>query len=168
VGYYGSIAHIYNYCKYIVKELIFYSLRHLVEERKFLYSLCSNALGMDESIMFTGVVNDYGKLILGLPRLFAYQKNGILGDVFFTSTPDSLYRILSHNNDGLYSIKNMKNLITHSNIGNRSDFQLINVAKDKYIAFTSLTEIHNKYLCIYFEAKESLNDIMLKLNTVFE
>ena len=168
MGYYGSIAHIYNYCKYIVKELIFYSLKHLVEERKFLYSLCSKALGIDNSIIFTGVVNDYGKMILGLPRLFAYQKCGIMGDGFFKSNPDSLYRILSHNNDGLYSIKNMKNLITHSNIGNRSDFQLINVAKNKYVAFTSLTEIHDKYLCIYFEAKESVSDTMLKLNTVFE
>jgi hypothetical protein len=139
-----------------------------VEERKFFYSLCSKALGIDESVIFIGVVNDYGKLIVGLPRLFANQKNGIVDDGFFVSTPDSLYSIYSHNNDGLYSIKNMKNFITHFSEGKRSDFQLINVAKNMYIAFTSLNEIHDKYLCIYFEANKSVRDIILKLNTVFE
>ena len=157
-----------NYCKYIVKELIFYSLKHPVEERKFLYSLCSKALGIDNSIMFIGVVNDCGKLIVGLPRLFANHKNGFMGDGFYESTPGSVYSIFSQNNDGLYSVKNMKNFIIHFNIGNRSDFQLINVAKNMYIAFSSLTEIHDKYLCIYFEAKKPVSDTILKLNTVFE
>ena len=82
-----------------------------MEERKFLYSLCSKALGVDNSILFTGVVNDYGKLIVGLPRLFGIQKNEIMGDSFFKSSQNSLYYIFSNDNDGLYSIKNMKNII---------------------------------------------------------
>ena len=139
-----------------------------MEERKFFYSLCSKALGIDDSIIFIGVVNDYGKLIVGLPRLFANQKNGIMDDGFFKSTSDSLYSIFSHNNNGLYSIKNMNNFITHFSMGKRSDFQLINVAKNKYVAFPSLTDIRDKYLCIYFEANNSVRDIILKLNTVFE
>ena len=159
---------IYNYCKYIVKELIFYCLKHPVEERKFLYSLCHKALEIDDSILFAGVVNDYGKLIVGLPRLFANPKNWIMHNGFFKSTPNSLYRIFSHNNDGMYSAKNMKNFIVHLNMGNRSDFQLINVAKNRYIAFTSLTEAHDKILCIYFEENKYVSNTILKLNTVFE
>jgi hypothetical protein len=84
------LPYIYNYYKYIVKRLISYPLMHTVEERKFLYTLCSNALGMDESIVFTGVVNDCGKLIVGVPRLFVDQKNGPEGDSLFKSPPDSL------------------------------------------------------------------------------
>ena len=168
MDYHGSITYMYNYCKYIVKELIIYSLKNFVEEREFLYSLCSKALGIDDSIMFTGVLNDYGKLIVGLPGLFADQKNGIMDDGFFESTQGSLYSIFSQNNDGLYSIKNMKNFIIHFNIGNRSDFQIINVTKNRYVAIFSLTETNDKYLCIYFESKKSVSDTILKLNTVFE
>lgn len=139
-----------------------------MEERKFLYSLCSKALGIDGSIIFTGVVNDYGKLILGLPRLFDIQKNGIMDDSFFKSSQNSLSCIFSNDNDGLYSVKNMKNIIVHFNMGIRSEFQLINVTKNKYIAFASLTEIHDKYLCIYFEANKSVCNTIIKLNSVFE
>ena len=139
-----------------------------MEERKFLYSLCSRALGIDDSILFAGVVNDYGKLIVGLPRLFANQKNRMMHDGFFKSTPDSVYRIFSHSNDGLYSVENMKNFIIRFNMGNISDFQLINVAKNRYIAFTSLTEVDDKILCICFEENKYVSNTMLKLNTVFE
>jgi hypothetical protein len=158
----------YNYGKHIVKELILYHLKRLMEERIFLYSLCSRALGMDDAVIFAGVVNDYGKLIVGIPRLFANRKYGIMDDGFFNSTPSALYRIFSHNGDGLYSITNMKNFITRFNMGNRSCFQLLDVAKNKYIAFSSLTEMHDKYLCIYFEAKKPVSDTILKLDTVFE
>ena len=139
-----------------------------MEERKFLYSLCSKALGIDSSIIFTGVVNDYGKLILGLPRLFDIQKNGIMDDSFFKSPQNSLSCIFSTDNDGLYSVKNMKNIIVHFTMGIRSEFQLINVTNNKYIAFASLTEIHDKYLCIYFEANKSVSNTIIKLNSVFE
>ena len=62
----------------------------------------------------------------------------------------------------------MKNIVVHFNMGNRFDFQLINVTKDKYIAFASLTEIHDKYLCIYFEVNKSVSNTIVKLNTIFE
>jgi len=167
VGCFRSVAYMYNYCKYIVKELIFYPLKRLMEERKFLYTLCSRALGMDDTVIFAGVVNDYGKLIVVLTRLFANQKYGIMDDGFFKSTPGILCRSFSHNSDGLYSVKNMKNSITCINMESRSYFQLIDVAKNKYIAFSSLTDIHDKYLCIYFEANKSVSDTILKLYTVF-
>ncbi len=139
-----------------------------MEERKFLYSLCSKALEIDDSILFAGVVNDCGKLILGLPRLFVNPKNWMTHDGFFKSTHDSLHRIFSHNNDGLHSVKNMRNFIINFGMGNRSDFQLINVTKNRYIAFTSLTEAHDKFLCIYFEENRYVSNTMLKLNAVFE
>jgi hypothetical protein len=141
---------------------------HVVEERKFLYGLCSKALGIDSSILFTGVVNDYGKLIVGLPRLFGIQKDEIVDDSIFKTSQNSLYYNFSNDNDGLYSIENMKNITVHFDIKNRSEFQLINVTKNKYIAFASLTEIHDKYLCIYFKANKSVSNTIIKLNTIFE
>ena len=141
---------------------------HVVEERKFLYDLCSKALGIDSSILFTGVVNDYGKLIVGLPRLFGIQKDEIVDDSIFKTSQNSLYYNFSNDNDGLYSIENMKNITVHFDMKNRSEFQLINVTKNKYIAFASLTEIHDKYLCIYFKANKSVSNTIIKLNTIFE
>ena len=139
-----------------------------MEERKFFYSLCSKALGIDSSILFTGVVNDYGKLIVGLPRLFGIQKDEIVDDSIFKTSQNSLYYNFSNDNDGLYSIENMKNITVHFDMKNRSEFQLINVTKNKYIAFASLTEIHDKYLCIYFKANKSVSNTIIKLNTIFE
>ena len=121
---------------------------------------------MDKSIVFTGVVDDYGKLIVGIPRLFSDQKDGSKGDGFFRLTPGSLRSFFSQD-DGLYSIKTMKNIFIDFNVENRSDFQIINVQNNKYIAIFSLTETHDKYLCIYFETKKPVNTI-LKLNTIFE
>ena len=120
-----------------------------------------------DAVIFARVVNDYGELIVGLPRLFANQKYGIMDDGFFKSTPGALYHIFSHNSDGLYSIKNMKSFITRFNMGYRSHFQLIDVAKNKYIAFSTLTEMHNKNLCIYFKAKRPVSNTILKLDIVF-
>ena len=51
------------------------------------------------------------------------------------------------------------------NRGNRSDFQLINITK--YIAFASLTQVYDKYLCICFGANKSVNNTLIKPNTVF-
>ncbi len=72
---------------------------------------------------------------------------------------------------------NEKNILIHSNSIIKSDFQLINVDNNTYIvihycntyiAFVSLNENQDKYLCIYFESYPPLYNVLLKLNTIFD
>ena len=56
----------------------------------------------------------------------------------------------------------------YSNLYDKSDFQLINIDKNTFIALTPLTEEQDKYLCIYFETNNSWYKTLLKLNTIFE
>ncbi len=44
---------------------MYLSLKHMVEEREFLYTLCSRTLRIDKSIKFTSVINSAGKLLVG-------------------------------------------------------------------------------------------------------
>jgi hypothetical protein len=94
-------------------------------------------LGIDNSIIFTGIVIDYGKLIEACPDYLLFK--GMESWVgFFKSIPDSLCFVFSDYKDGLDCIKYGKHHYSF-NRGNRSDFQLINITK--YIAFASLTPV---------------------------
>ena len=45
-----------------------------MEERQFLHKLCINALQVDDSIEFAGVVDSHGKLLVGKSRdIFRYN-----------------------------------------------------------------------------------------------
>ncbi len=143
-------------------------LINMVEERKYLYSLCSRTLRIDKSIKFTSVVNSDGKLIVGKSRHCRINKNVNQDFNFFRPKPKQLSNILSNGNNSTYSIPNKKNTLIHSKLVIRSAFQFINVNNGGYIAFVSLTENQDKYLCIYFEPYNPLYYILLKLNTVFE
>lgn len=63
---------------------------------------------------------------------------------------------------------NNNNAIIHSKIFELSDFHLICIGDNRFIAFVPLTEEPDKFLCIYFRLCGSINDIVLKLNTIFE
>jgi hypothetical protein len=148
---------------------MYLSLNHMVEERTFLYSVCSKTLRVDKSIKFTSVINGEGKLIVGKSKQCIIKKNINRDYNFFRSKQNSLSNILSYdNNDSIHSIINMKNIIIHSNSKIKSDFQLINVDDDIYIALVSLNENLDKYLCIYFESYPPLYDVLLKLNTIID
>ena len=72
--------------------------------------------------------------------------------------------ILSH----LNSINNNKNTLFHSKLFDSSDFHLICIRENTFIAFTSLTEESDKYLCIYFKVYVSVNDVLPKLDMIFD
>jgi hypothetical protein len=73
-------------------------------------------------------------------------------------------------NDAYYSNLhvNHNNTIFHSKLFEVSDFQFICVGKNAFIGFTPLTEKQDEFLCVYFRLYGSIDDIILKLNTVFE
>ncbi len=140
----------------------------MVEERTFLYNLCSKTLRIDKSIKFTSVINPDGKLIVGKSKQCIINKNINRDYNFFRSKQSRLSNIFSNDSNSVYSIINRKNTLTHSNSIIKSDFQLINVDNNIYIAFVSLNENQDKYLCIYFESYPPLYDVLLKLNTIFD
>ena len=142
-------------------------LINMVEERKYLYSLCSRTLRIDKSIKFTSVVNSDGKLIVGKSRQCRINKNVNPDFNFFRPKQKRFSNTLYNGNNNIYSIPNRKNILLHSKSVIKSDFKFINVKNGGYVAFVSLTENEDKYLCVYFEPYP-FYDVLLKLNAVFE
>jgi hypothetical protein len=112
-----------------------------VDERAFLYSLCTEALEMEDSIKFAAVINQEGKLIVAKPLRCTNQQNETMDNHIFKSKPINSY------------IK--KENMIHPNLFYKSGFQLIYINKNIFIALTPLTEEQDKYLCIYFESSIS-------------
>jgi hypothetical protein len=139
-----------------------------VDEREFLNSLCAKALEIEDSIKFAAVINHEGKLIVGASmRFIIQQQDEVTDNYFFKSNHNSFYPISLNNNYNSNSFINKENDL-YSNLHDRSDFQLINIDKNIFIALTPLTEEQDKYLCIYFETNNSWYKTLLKLNTIFE
>ncbi len=136
--------------------------------RSFLYDLCINALEIDNSIKFVGVVNIDGKLLTGKSKQQIDRQNEEFDIKFFKYCLNFSSTKGSNNNTNLNSSVDNKNTIFYSKLFEKSDFQLICVSENTYIAFTSLTEELDKYLCIYFKAYGSINEIICKLDTVFD
>lgn len=139
-----------------------------MDEREFLNSLCAKALEIEDSIKFAAVINHEGKLIVGASmRFIIQQQDEVTDNYFFKSNHNIFYPISLNDNYSSDSFINKENNL-YSNLYNRSDFQLINIDKNTFIALTPLTEEQDKYLCIYFETNNSWYKTLLKLNTIFE
>jgi hypothetical protein len=139
-----------------------------VDEREFLNNLCAKALEIEDSIKFAAVINHEGKLIVGASmRFIIQQQDEVTDNYFFKSNHNSFYPISLNDNYSSNSSINKENNL-YSNLHDRSDFQLINIDKNTFIALTPLTEEQDKYLCIYFETNNSWYKTLLKLNTIFE
>jgi len=139
-----------------------------VDEREFLNSLCAKALEIEDSIKFAAVINHEGKLIVGASmRFIIQQQDEVTDNYFFKLNHNSFYPISLNDNYSSNSFINKENDL-YSNLHDRSDFQLINIDKNTFIALTPLTEEQDKYLCIYFETNNSWYKTLLKLNTIFE
>jgi hypothetical protein len=139
-----------------------------VEERKFFYNLCSKTLEIDKSIQFTSVVNSEGKLIVGKSRQCVVKKYVNREYNFFGSQPKQVSDAISYENNSIYSILSKRDVVLYSNSVLKSDFQLIGLYNNMHIAFVTLNENQDKYLCIYFESCNPIQDVLLKLNTIFE
>ncbi len=139
-----------------------------MNEREFLYSLCARALEIDKSIQFAAVVDLDGKLIVGTSNQCIIQKNEIMDNNFFKLRWNYPYYLASNDNFNLNSFIHNNNTFLYSNLFSTSNFQLFYINKNLFIAFASLTEEQDKYLCIYFDSSTSLHKTLLKLNTIFE
>jgi len=136
--------------------------------RSFLYDLCIRALEIDNSIKFVGVVNIDGKLIVGKSKQQLDKQYKVLDIHFFKYCLNPSFNKMPTNTTNLNSSIDNKNTVFHSKLFGTSDFHLNCVTDNTYIAFTSLTQNLDKYLCIYFKVHGSLNEILSKINTIFD
>jgi hypothetical protein len=139
-----------------------------LDTRSFLYDLCIQTLEIDNSIKFVGVVNIDGKLIVGKSKQQLDKQYGVLDIHFFKYCLNPSFNKMSTNTTNLNSPLYNKNTVFSSKFFEVSDFYLICISDNTYIAFTSLTQESDKFLCIYFKVHGSLNEILSKLNTIFD
>lgn len=142
----------------------------MLNTRNFLYNISQKALEIDNSIEFVGVVNVNGKLIAGTNKQQQYdQQNVILDKDFFKNQlhPLTYNTMVNDTYDSNLQI-NHNNAIFHYTLHEVSDFQFICVGKNAFIGFTPLTEEQDEFLCVYFRLYGSINDLVSKLNTLFE
>jgi hypothetical protein len=123
----------------------------LLNTRSFLYDLCIRALEIDNSITFVGVVNIDGKLIIGKSKQQHDKQYEWLDIHFFKYCLNPSFNKMSTNTTNLNSSIDNKNTVFHPKLFEISDFHLICVTDNTYIAFTSLTQELDEYLCIYFK-----------------
>jgi hypothetical protein len=140
----------------------------LLNTRSFLYDLCIRALEIDNSIKFVGVVNIDGTLIVGKSKQQLDKQYEGLDIHFFKYCLNPSFNKMSTNTINLNSSIDNKNTVFHSKLIETSDFHLICVTDNTYIAFTSLTQELDEYLCIYFKVRGSLNEILSTINTIFD
>jgi len=140
-----------------------------LDPENFLYDLCKRTLEIDNSVKFVGVVNVNGKLIVGKGKQLIDNQNEIIDKNFFKFCLNPSYNKFYYGTtDSAPSIDNNKNTLSHSKLIDSSDFHLICIRENTFIAFTSLTEESDKYLCIYFKVNVSVNDVLPILNMIFD
>jgi len=140
-----------------------------MEERKFLHKLCVNALQVDDTIEFAGIVDSNGKLLVGSSRdMFYYsdcykkrRKNSCLK--YSNSYGKAVFR------DESVSVNNIKSIVSlQSNLfEDQTLFKLINLNDDAFLAYIPINELNDKFLYIYFTTCDYLEDVLIRLDSTF-
>ena len=140
-----------------------------MEERQFLHKLCINALQVDDSIEFAGVVDSHGKLLVGKARdIFCYK------DYYKKRKNNSFLRFSNSYGKAVFkdkavSVNNIKSIVSlQSNLfENQTLFKLINLNDDVFLAYIPINELNDKFLYIYFSTGEYLEDVLIRLDSTF-
>ncbi len=140
-----------------------------MEERQFLHKLCINALQVDDSIEFAGVVDSHGKLLVGKSRdIFCYN------DYYKKRKNNSCSRYSNSYGKAVFkdktvSVNNIKNIVSlQSNLfEDQTLFKLINLNNDVFLAYIPINELNDKFLYIYFSTGDYLEDVLIRLDSTF-
>ena len=141
-----------------------------MEERQLLHRLCTTALNVDVTIEFAGIIDSNGKLLVGKSRIIRHSLHFSKGKVTCSS-----FRNSNHYGNPLFkditlSSNNIKSIISlQSNLIDDEDaeFRLINLYEDVFLAYIPINELNDRFLYIYFRTDEYLEDVFLKLDTIF-
>ena len=142
-----------------------------MEERQFLHRLCTTALHVDTSIEFAGVIDSNGKLLVGKSRNIRYNPNFSKRKITCSSLKISHHYGHPLFRDKTLSSNNIKSIVSiqSSLIDDFDDteFKLINLGEDVFLAYIPINELYDRFLYIYFRTDEYLDDVLLKLDTTF-
>jgi len=142
-----------------------------MEERQFLHRLCTTALRVDASIEFAGIIDRNGKLLVGKSRNMRHNHHFSKRKITCSSLKISHHYGHPLFRDKTLSSNNIKSIVSiqSSLIDDFDDteFKLINLGEDVFLAYIPINELYDRFLYIYFRTDEYLDDVLLKLDTTF-
>jgi hypothetical protein len=142
-----------------------------MEERQFLHRLCTTALRVDASIEFAGIIDCNGKLLVGKSRNMRHNHHFSKRKITCSSLKISHHYGHPLFRDKTLSSNNIKSIVSiqSSLIDDFDDteFKLINLGEDVFLAYIPINELYDRFLYIYFRTDEYLDDVLLKLDTTF-
>ena len=140
-----------------------------MEERQFLHRLCTTALHIDTSIEFAGVIDSNGKLLVGKSRNIRHNPNFSKRKITCPSLNNSRHYGNPLFKDKTLSSNSIKSIVSlQSNlIDDETEFKLINLCEDVFLAYIPLNQLYDRFLYIYFRTDGYLEDVLLKLDTTF-
>ena len=140
-----------------------------MEVRQFLHRLCTTALHVDASIEFAGIIDSDGKLLVGKSRNIRHNPYFSKRKFTFSSLKNSHHYGNPLFNNKTLSSNHIKSIVSlQSNlIDDGTEFKLINLCENIFLAYIPINELYNRFLYIYFRTDEYLDDILLKLDTTF-
>jgi hypothetical protein len=142
-----------------------------MEERQFLHRLCTTALRVDASIEFAGIIDCNGKLLVGKSRNMGHNHHFSKRKITCSSLKISHHYGHPLFRDKTLSSNNIKSIVSiqSSLIDDFDDteFKLINLGEDVFLAYIPINELYDRFLYIYFRTDEYLDDVLLKLDTTF-
>jgi len=140
-----------------------------MEERQFLHRLCTTALHVDTSIGFAGVIDSNGKLLVGKSRNIRHNPNFSKRKITCSSLNNSRHYGNPLFKDKTLSSNSIKSIVSlQSNlIDDDTEFKLINLCEDVFLAYIPINQLYDRFLYIYFRTDDYLEDVLLKLDTTF-
>ena len=140
-----------------------------MEERQFLHRLCTTALHVDTSIEFAGVIDSNGKLLVGKSRNIRHNPNFSKRKIACPSLNSSRHYGNPLFKDKTLSSNSIKSIVSlQSNlIDDDTEFKLINLCEDVFLAYIPINQLYDRFLYIYFRTDDYLEDVLLKLDTTF-
>ncbi|MDQ4013835.1 MAG: hypothetical protein M3146_08960 [Thermoproteota archaeon] len=133
------------------------------KQRQFLNEICGATLYADKKVVFVGVVDRFGKLLVGGTRYNTTKRKTESSSSCIK--PDSFFTCLLVS--GLEKWEKELNevaSITSTGLNNDSDFHFEVLELDLLkLAITPLTRTGELYLCIYFEPSASSHEVISKI-----
>ena len=133
------------------------------KQHQFLKGICGATLYADKKVIFVGVVDRFGKLLVGGTRYNTTKRK--TESSFSCIKPDSFFTCLLASGLEKWEMELKLNKVASvKGLNNDSDFhfEVLELAFLK-LAITPLTRTGGLYLCIYFEPSASSNELISKI-----
>ena len=131
------------------------------KQHQFLKEICGATLYADKKVIFVGVVDRFGKLLVGGTRYNTTKRKTESSSSCIK--PDSFFACLLATGLEKWG-KELNKAASITSINNDSDFHFEVLELDLLkLAITPLTRTGELYLCIYFEPSASSHELISKI-----